>query len=397
MLFVYIEPEARRKAAQFAAAACTLSMDGKQHRATPAPRGCALRFPLSAQPAAAATPARAIPSAPSPPSPESDSTRRNLPPSTDEPPVNLARPSKSPASASCVSRVISAGISLDATEITPRPPIAINGSVIASSPESTRNSSGTQFRIVAICPTFPEASLIPTMLRNLRQPRHGGRFDVHPRAPLHAVQNNRQIDRFGNGFKMLIQTFLRRLVVIRSNGKDAARRPASPVRAHARSLRRCCIRPRPPAPALCPSPAPRVISTTRRCSSSLSVGLSPVVPHGTRKSIPASICRFTSARSVGSSNEPSRRNGVTSAVPVPVNMCLLLHLFTDVPQIQLPKSNSDGVALPVPRLIPLPSPTIAIPLQFPETRTRLFSRRSSAPPVTLPAHILRGFAPCAAA
>src|SRR5271167_560368 len=45
--------------------------------------------------------------------------------------------------------------------------------------------------------------------------------------------------------------------------------------------------------------------------------------------MPASICRLISARSVGSSSEPSRRNGVTSAVPVPVNMIFLL-LFLNV-------------------------------------------------------------------
>src|SRR2546421_6685818 len=63
---------------------------------------------------------------------------------------------------------------------------------------------------------------------------------------------------------------------------------------------------------------------TRRCSARVSVGLSPVVPHGTKKLIPASICRRTSLRSVSSSSDRSRRNGVTNAVPHPVNMCHLL-------------------------------------------------------------------------
>src|SRR5208282_176939 len=52
-------------------------------QATPERRVSALRFPLSAQQAASATPAPASPSAPSPPSPESDSIRQSLSPSAD--------------------------------------------------------------------------------------------------------------------------------------------------------------------------------------------------------------------------------------------------------------------------------------------------------------------------
>ena len=49
---------------------------------------------------------------------------------------------KSPRSAASTICDISAGISFDATEMMPRPPIAISGSVSASSPDSTRKSSG---------------------------------------------------------------------------------------------------------------------------------------------------------------------------------------------------------------------------------------------------------------
>jgi len=42
--------------------------------------------------------------------------------------------------------------------------------------------------------------------------------------------------------------------------------------------------------------------------------------------MPASIWRRINARSVASSSERSRRNGVTSAVPQPVNMYHLLKL-----------------------------------------------------------------------
>src|SRR5580698_294645 len=99
----------------------------------------------------------------------------------------------------------------------------------------------------------------------------------------------------------------------------------------------------PPAPATTGTFVRRassiVISTTRRCSAALSVGLSPVVPQGTRKLIPAPIWRCTSRRSAFSSSERSRRNGVTSAVPHPVNIrsslpTTLLQLVHNLPKIE---------------------------------------------------------------
>src|SRR6266849_1293896 len=72
-------------------------------------------------------------------------------------------PAKSFRRASLVRRTISAGISFETTEMTPRPPRAMSGSVMASSPERTMNSSGTALRIAAICEMLPEASLMPAM------------------------------------------------------------------------------------------------------------------------------------------------------------------------------------------------------------------------------------------
>ena len=46
----------------------------------------------------------------------------------------------------------------------PRPPIAISGNVIASSPESTRKSAGTALQTSHICVMFPDASFTPTIL-----------------------------------------------------------------------------------------------------------------------------------------------------------------------------------------------------------------------------------------
>ena len=49
------------------------------------------------------------------------------------------------------------------------------------------------------------------------------------------------------------------------------------------------------------------------------VDASPVVPQGTRTSIPPSTWRRTRRRSAASSRSPLRVNGVTSAVPAPAN------------------------------------------------------------------------------
>ena len=51
----------------------------------------------------------------------------------------------------------------DATEISPRPPTAINGSASASSPDSTWKSGGTARQTSHICVMLPEASLTPTI------------------------------------------------------------------------------------------------------------------------------------------------------------------------------------------------------------------------------------------
>src|SRR6202047_1560744 len=57
-------------------------------------------------------------------------------------------------------------------------------------------------------------------------------------------------------------------------------------------------------------------STTRLCSSWLTVGLSPVVPTGTRPWVPSAICQLTRPRKAASSSEPFL-NGVTKAVNEP--------------------------------------------------------------------------------
>ena len=87
-----------------------------------------------------------------------------------------------------------------------------------------------------------------------------------------------------------------------------------------RPLRRSC----PPAPttrvAERPTQRAAVSSTTRRRSSTESVQYSPVLPHGTRRSMPSSSRRSTTRSSPASSiADPSGLNGVTVTPKMPVN------------------------------------------------------------------------------
>ena len=79
-----------------------------------------------------------------------------------------------------------------------------------------------------------------------------------------------------------------------------------------------------PAPATTgtrPFTCSTVISTTRRCSSIVIVAASPVLPQGTRKWMPSSICQSMRARNALSSSVLFELNGVTIAVPHPDNGC----------------------------------------------------------------------------
>src|ERR1700759_3250990 len=66
-------------------------------------------------------------------------------------------------------------------------------------------------------------------------------------------------------------------------------------------------------------------STTLRCSSCDRVGLSPVVPTGTKPLVPSAICQSTRSRNAFSSREPFL-NGVMSAVNDPRNVVLAVML-----------------------------------------------------------------------
>src|SRR5215475_1965279 len=78
-----------------------------------------------------------------------------------------------------------------------------------------------------------------------------------------------------------------------------------------------------PVPAITGTPVPLAVamqmSITRLCSSIESVGDSPVVPHGTRPSVPSLICQPTNFSNPFSSTDPFL-NGVISATSDPANM-----------------------------------------------------------------------------
>src|SRR5262249_39178295 len=110
-----------------------------------------------------------------------------------------------------------------------------------------------------------------------------------------------------------------------------------------------------------------------RCSSSLSVTLSPVVPQGTSTSIPSSTCRATSRRRAASSRAPSSVNGVTSATPAPAN---------DLVMFASPSRVSPAAASSAPHLRPPP------PLSS-------RGRPDSSRPATLEAEVAHGPQPLA--
>src|SRR5580698_4564522 len=78
-----------------------------------------------------------------------------------------------------------------------------------------------------------------------------------------------------------------------------------------------------PVPAMTGTPDPLAaamqMSITRLCSTIERVGDSPVVPQGTRPSVPSLICQLTNFSNPFSSTDPFL-NGVISATSDPANM-----------------------------------------------------------------------------
>ena len=121
------------------------------------------------------------------------------------------------------------------------------------------------------------------------------------------VEHDRQRRALGDRLVVLIQAFLRRLVVVRRHRQDAVGADALHARAPARSPRACRSRRRRPAPARGRPPLrPRARRRAASRGGSASA-LRPVVPQGETKWTPASICRRASRRTAASSSEPSLR------------------------------------------------------------------------------------------
>src|SRR5262249_6976044 len=79
-------------------------------------------------------------------------------------------------------------------------------------------------------------------------------------------------------------------------------------------------------------------STACPCSSCESVGLSPVVPTGTRPSVPSAICQSTRPRKTFSSSAPLPK-GVTNAVNEPRKLVLAV-------MVQSSGSSRDSLPMP---------------------------------------------------
>src|SRR5437899_9066904 len=101
---------------------------------------------------------------------------------------------------------------------------------------------------------------------------------------------------------------------------ETERMPSAPASTASRAQNTAFAVWLPPAPAMTgtrPAAAFTTAAVTPFLSSPESVADSPVVPHGTRKSIPCSICHSTSAVRARKSIRPFSSKGVTSAVPQP--------------------------------------------------------------------------------
>ena len=127
--------------------------------------------------------------------------------------------------------------------------------------------------------------------------------------------------------------------------------PSAPAASASRAQKTALAVWLPPAPAMTGTRPPLTVRTTAAVtalrSSPESVADSPVVPHGTRKSIPAPICHSTSRSSAPKSIRPRSSNGVTSAVPHPFqstlvspnpSLSLLFGLRQKLPELRRPSA-----------------------------------------------------------
>src|SRR5215831_12767995 len=155
----------------------------------------------------------------------------------------------------------------------------------------------------------------------IEQPLHGVDRHVDHRPRWNIVDDDRDTDGVVDRLEMLVKPFLGRLVVIRRHHQHAI---GAGLLGMLRQVDRLTgrIRPRARDTGTRPRASAMHHSTTCLCSSWESVGLSPVVPTGTRPLVPSSICRTTRARNAFSSIVPFW-NGVTKAVNDPRKLVLV--------------------------------------------------------------------------
>ena len=152
----------------------------------------------------------------------------------------------------------------------------------------------------------------------LEKPRHGLDRHVDHRARRDVVDDDRDADRVVDRLEVLVEPFLGRLVVV---GRHDEERVGAGLLGMARELDRLGgdVRAGAGDTGTRPFASSMQISTTRLCSSWLSVGLSPVVPTGTRPWVPSSICQFDMRRGTPPRRRLPFANGVTRAVIEPRN------------------------------------------------------------------------------
>src|SRR5476649_753366 len=107
-----------------------------------------------------------------------------------------------------------------------------------------------------------------------------------------------------------------------------------------------------PVPAITGTPEPLAAamqrSMTRLCSVMERVGDSPVVPHGTRPSVPSLICQATNFSNPFSSTAPFL-NGVINATSDPLNMAFLPFSANSQCMPQPPQRQGEQLAIVMPQ------------------------------------------------
>ena len=203
----------------------------------------------------------------------------------------------------------------------PWPPWALKPSAVMSSPESWLKSSPIAVALLRDARHVGGGVLHAGDVLQLIEPLHGVDVDVDDRAGRNVVHDDRNADRVVDRLEVLVEPFLGRLVVVRRDHQHGVGAGLLGMLATSSTASAVEFEPAPAITGTRPLAWSTHHSTTCSCSLWVSVGLSPVVPTGTRPLVPSAICQSTSSRNAFSSTEPFL-NGVTSAVNDPRNLVL---------------------------------------------------------------------------